>query len=228
MCLDAPAGAAQCLSTRRWPQQLAAEALDCSRLIIAMMDEYLLAGPDGALSPPPASAHFSCRGFGEREIRWTDQCRSAEAFAHQAREFLDARSGRPRRLRSAARGCRRHRSVPARVGRRRRPYRLQPARLGARQQRAASSNSPSRRGATISPPFPTSGRSTKCPPMASPSASRPSRRCRPRRHDHLGRRQTAGLQQADPGEAYDPSWPATIVVECRSAEIHADRHAAGE
>ena len=29
-------------------------------------------------------------------------------------------------------------------------------------------------------------------------------------------------------EAYDPSWPATIVAECRSAEIHADRHAAGK
>jgi glucosamine-6-phosphate deaminase len=28
-------------------------------------------------------------------------------------------------------------------------------------------------------------------------------------------------------EAYDPAWPATIVVQCRSAEIHADRHAAG-
>jgi glucosamine-6-phosphate deaminase len=48
--------------------KLAAEALDCSLLTIAMMDEYLLAGPDGALSPPPASVHYSCRGFGEREI----------------------------------------------------------------------------------------------------------------------------------------------------------------
>ncbi len=26
--------------------------------------------------------------------------------------------------------------------------------------------------------------------------------------------------------AYDPSWPATIVVECRNAELHADRDAA--
>ena len=48
--------------------KLAAEALDCSLLTIAMMDEYLLVGPDGTLSPPPASAHYSCRGFGEREI----------------------------------------------------------------------------------------------------------------------------------------------------------------
>jgi glucosamine-6-phosphate deaminase len=32
-----------------------------------MMDEYLLSGAAG-LFPPPASAHYSCRGFGEREI----------------------------------------------------------------------------------------------------------------------------------------------------------------
>ncbi|MCQ4630220.1 6-phosphogluconolactonase [Shinella sp. CPCC 100929] len=48
-------------------RQLAANPVDCSGLIVAMMDEYLLSGPDG-LSPPPASAHYSCRGFGEREI----------------------------------------------------------------------------------------------------------------------------------------------------------------
>ena len=27
--------------------------------------------------------------------------------------------------------------------------------------------------------------------------------------------------------AYDPAWPATIIVECRDAELHADRQAAG-
>ena len=48
-------------------RQLAAAPIDCSRLVIAMMDEYLLSSGDG-LVPPPASAHYSCRGFGEREI----------------------------------------------------------------------------------------------------------------------------------------------------------------
>ncbi|MGD9479216.1 6-phosphogluconolactonase [Shinella sp. G-2] len=48
-------------------RQLAAAPVDCSRLVIAMMDEYLLSDGDG-LIPPPASAHYSCRGFGEREI----------------------------------------------------------------------------------------------------------------------------------------------------------------
>jgi glucosamine-6-phosphate deaminase len=31
------------------------------------------------------------------------------------------------------------------------------------------------------------------------------------------------LSKAD---AYDPAWPATIVAECRNAELHADRSAA--
>lgn len=48
--------------------RLAADPIDCSHLVIAMMDEYLLRGPGGELLPPPAAAHFSCRGFGEREI----------------------------------------------------------------------------------------------------------------------------------------------------------------
>lgn len=48
--------------------RLAADPIDCSNLAIAMMDEYLLRGPGDELLPPPAAAHFSCLGFGEREI----------------------------------------------------------------------------------------------------------------------------------------------------------------
>ncbi len=48
-------------------RQLAATPVDCSTLFVAMMDEYLLTGADG-FTPPPVSAHYSCRGFGEREI----------------------------------------------------------------------------------------------------------------------------------------------------------------
>ncbi|WP_029058154.1 6-phosphogluconolactonase [Stappia stellulata] len=48
-------------------RRLKATPVDCSRLVIAMMDEYLLGDADG-LHVPPACAHYSCRGFGEREI----------------------------------------------------------------------------------------------------------------------------------------------------------------
>ncbi len=76
--------------------QLAAEPVDCSRLVIAMMDEYLLAGPDGALSPPPASAHYSCRGFGEREILGRINAGLPGSLAHPGAELLDARPLRSR------------------------------------------------------------------------------------------------------------------------------------
>lgn len=47
---------------------LAAErGADLSRWVIAMMDEYLVATPEGP-ELCPADAHYSCRGFGRREI----------------------------------------------------------------------------------------------------------------------------------------------------------------
>jgi glucosamine-6-phosphate deaminase len=41
---------------------------DLRHLVIAMMDEYLLENPDGALVMAPAGAHYSCRRFAEVEI----------------------------------------------------------------------------------------------------------------------------------------------------------------
>lgn len=47
---------------------LAAErGADFSRFVVAMMDEYLVATPKGP-ELCPAEAHYSCRGFGRREI----------------------------------------------------------------------------------------------------------------------------------------------------------------
>lgn len=47
---------------------LAAERkADLSRVVLAMMDEYLVAAPDGARLCP-ADAHYSCRGHGRRQI----------------------------------------------------------------------------------------------------------------------------------------------------------------
>jgi glucosamine-6-phosphate deaminase len=41
---------------------------DVGHLVIAMMDEYLVPGTDGGLVAADAAAHYSCRGFAEREI----------------------------------------------------------------------------------------------------------------------------------------------------------------
>ena len=160
--------------------QLAGTPLDCSRLVIAMMDEYLLAGPDGALTPPPASAHYSCRGFGEREILGRINSRSAEALPHPPREFLDARSVRARRTMTgvsqppAASICSFSPPAPATA--------ILPSTRPARRATAAAASSslPSRRDATISPPFPTSDPWTRCPRMASRSELPRSPNCRRR------------------------------------------------
>jgi glucosamine-6-phosphate deaminase len=45
----------------------AAQGADLSQFVIAMMDEYLVATPKGH-QLCPADAHYSCRGYGRREI----------------------------------------------------------------------------------------------------------------------------------------------------------------
>ena len=45
----------------------AAQGADLSQLAFAMMDEYLVAAPEGH-QLCPAEAHYSCRGYGRREI----------------------------------------------------------------------------------------------------------------------------------------------------------------
>jgi glucosamine-6-phosphate deaminase len=42
--------------------------LDLSRLVIVMMDEYVSVTNDGSFLMPPPEAHYSCRGFGQRDI----------------------------------------------------------------------------------------------------------------------------------------------------------------
>jgi glucosamine-6-phosphate deaminase len=45
----------------------AAREADLSRLVVAMMDEYLVTTPQGP-QLCPSDAHYSCRGYGRREI----------------------------------------------------------------------------------------------------------------------------------------------------------------
>ena len=49
-------------------ERFAERDTDLSRLVIAMMDDYVLAGPDG-LTQAPADAHYSCRRFARVEIQ---------------------------------------------------------------------------------------------------------------------------------------------------------------
>jgi len=65
--LGCPAGRSLRTTYCALAELAAAQAADLSRLAIAMMDEYLTATPQGH-QLCPAEAHYSCRGYGQREI----------------------------------------------------------------------------------------------------------------------------------------------------------------
>jgi glucosamine-6-phosphate deaminase len=65
--LGCPAGRSLRTTYSALAELAAAQAADLSQLVIAMMDEYLEATPEGH-QLCPADAHYSCRGYGRREI----------------------------------------------------------------------------------------------------------------------------------------------------------------
>jgi len=63
---------------------------DLGHLVIAMMDEYLVPGPDGALRAADPAAHYSCRGFAEREIAGPLNARAARPIPAEGIWLPDA------------------------------------------------------------------------------------------------------------------------------------------
>jgi glucosamine-6-phosphate deaminase len=65
--LGCPAGRSLRSTYSALADRAAVQQADLSQLVVAMMDEYLVATPNGQ-ELCPADAHYSCRGFGRREI----------------------------------------------------------------------------------------------------------------------------------------------------------------
>jgi len=65
--LGCPAGRSLQSTYRALAELAASQEADLSRLVVAMMDEYLIPTPEGPRLCP-AEAHYSCRGYGLREI----------------------------------------------------------------------------------------------------------------------------------------------------------------
>lgn len=208
-------------------EQLSARPLDCSRLVVAMMDEYLLTGPDGALSTPPASAHFSCRGFGEREIVGRLNAALPPSQRVRAENFWmpDA-------------------SDPA-------DYDGRLERVGGIDLFLLASGSGDGHIA-FNPPGSARDSTSRVVALAEQTrrdnlGTFPDFRSLDEVPAHgltIGVGSIARLSKAvamilwgegkreafsriSRANAYDPAWPATIAVECRAAELHADRAAAG-
>ena len=209
-------------------QQLAVEALDCSRLIIAMMDEYLLADPAGNLSPPPVSAHFSCRGFGQREIverinrvlpepyripRENFWMPDAAAPANYDKQ-LKAAGGIDLFLLASGAGDGHIAFNPPGSAR---ESETRIVKLAEQTRRDNLATFPDFRSLDE---VPTHGVTIGIGSIATLSAAAAM--------TIFGKGKRQAFNRLTSVEAYDPAWPATIVVECRSPEIHADRHAAGK
>lgn len=202
-------------------RQLAADPVDCSGLIIAMMDEYLLSGPSG-LSPPLASAHYSCRGFGEREIvgrinralpadlRMPDanfrMPSIVEPEAYDAE--LGALGGIDLFLLASGAGDGHIAFNPPGSAR---DSRSRIVTLAEQTRRDNLATFPDFRGLDE---VPTHGLTIGTGSIANLSKAVAM--------IVWGEGKREAFQRLSTASAYDPDWPATIAVECRNAELHAD------
>lgn len=207
-------------------RQLAADPVDCSRLIIAMMDEYLLSGPAG-LSPPPASAHYSCRGFGEREIVGRINRALPAALRMPAENFrmpslaepeaydteLESLGGIDLFLLASGAGDGHIAFNPPGSAR---DSRSRIVTLAEQTRLDNLATFPEFRGLDE---VPTHGLTIGTDSIATLSKAVAM--------IVWGEGKREAFRRLSTASAYDPSWPATISVECRNAELHADA-AAGE
>lgn len=206
--------------------QLADMPLDCSRLVIAMMDEYLLVAPDGALTPPPASAHYSCRGFGEREILGRINSGLPAAFRIRPENFWmpDPSAPADYDLRLEEAGGIDLFLLASGAGDGHIAFNPPGSSRDSRSRVVALAEQTRRDNLATFPDFrsldevPSHGITIGVASIAALSKSAAM--------IVWGEGKREAWQRLSHAEAYDPSWPATIVVECSAAELHADRSAA--
>jgi glucosamine-6-phosphate deaminase len=208
-------------------RQLAAAPVDCSHLVIAMMDEYLL--PSGAgLFPPAAGAHYSCRGFGEREIvgrinrALPDGLRMPEAnFRMPAITepeaydgMLAALGGIDLFLLASGAGDGHIAFNPPGSAR---ESRTRIVTLAEQTRRDNLATFPEFRGIED---VPTHGLTIGIGSIAALSKAVAM--------IVWGDGKREAFRRLSGAEAYDPSWPATILAECRNGELHADTAAGAQ
>lgn len=208
--------------------QLAGAPIDCSRLIIAMMDEYLLADPNGALTPPRSSAHYSCRGFGEREILGRINSGLPKAYHVRPENFWMPDPAEPadydRRL--AAAGGIDLFLLASGAGDGHIAFNPPGSPRDSRSRIVELAEQTRRDNLATFPDFksldevPSHGITIGIASIAELSKEAVM--------IVWGEGKRTAFQRISEASTYNPSWPATIVVECLSAELHADRSAAGE
>lgn len=206
--------------------QLAADPLDCSRVIVAMMDEYLLAAPDGGLAPPPASAHYSCRGFGEREIVRRINAGLPEAYRITAENFWMPDPAEPEayHARLADAGGIDLFLLASGAGDGHIAFNPPGSPRDSRSRIVELAEQTRRDNLSTFPDFksldevPWHGVTIGIASIAELSRSAAM--------IVWGEGKRTAYRHLSQADAYDPAWPATIIAECRNAELHADRSAA--
>lgn len=209
-------------------ERLASEPLDCSSLVIAMMDEYLLGEAGEDLSPPPASAHYSCRGFGEREIVARINAGLPDAWRVRPENFWMPNPANPsdydRRL--ALAGGIDLFLLASGAGDGHIAFNPPGSARDSRSRIVELAEQTRRDNLATFPDFasidevPSHGVTIGLASIANLSKSVAM--------IVWGEGKLTAYRRLSVAQNYDPSWPATICVECRDAELHADRDAAGE
>lgn len=207
-------------------ESLAEKPLDCSNLVVLMMDEYLQTDASGAPTPPPVTAHFSCQGFGEREIVGrlnavlpTD-CRIrpenfwmpdvSDPAAYDAR--IEAAGGIDHFLLASGAGDGHIAFNPPGSPR---DSRTRIVRLAEQTRKDNLVTFPDFQSIDDTPDR---GLTIGIGSIAAFSKSVSM--------VLWGKDKQLAFQRLAGAASYDPSWPASIAVECRAAELHADRSAA--
>jgi len=209
-------------------ERLAAEPLDCSKLVIAMMDEYLLGKAGGTLTPPPASVHYSCRGFGEREIVGRINAGLPEAWRIRPENFWMPDPADPadydRKL--AETGGIDLFLLASGAGDGHIAFNPPGSARDSRSRIVTLAEQTRRDNLATFPDFasidevPAHGITIGIASIAELSKSVAM--------VVWGEGKRTAYRHLSAATAYDPEWPATICVECHAAELHADRDAAGE
>jgi glucosamine-6-phosphate deaminase len=207
-------------------RKLAAEAVDCSQLTVAMMDEYLLKGPDGAFSPPPVLAHYSCRGFGEREILGRINASLPVASRIRVENFWmpDPSTPADYDMRLADAGGVDLFLLASGAGDGHIAFNPPGSSRDSRSRVVKLAEQTRRDNLATFPVFksldevPTHGVTIGIGSIVDLSKAVAM--------IVWGEGKRTAYRRIVESRFYDPSWPATIVAECRQAELHADRAAA--
>lgn len=209
-------------------ERLAGDPLDCSRLVIAMMDEYLLRDPTGEHVPPAATAHFSCRGFGEREIvrRINGGLPAAYRIKHENFWMPDTAAPNAYDERLAEAGGVDLFLLASGAGDGHIAFNPPGSSRDSRSRIVELAEQTRRDNLATFPEFgsldevPSHGITIGIASIADLSKSVAM--------IVWGEGKREAYRHLSTAMSYDPAWPATIAVECRSARLYSDRSAARE